>query len=709
MIDRLQMLVLIAFRNLRASPINLIIGALILGGTFTFVVLGSLLDSINDSMSRSVIGSLAGNAQIYSAASKDELALYGAMGNDPDLKNVDHFSMVKAELEKVENVRRVVPMGASLALVTSGNIVDIALEKLRNLYKAREGQPTDQALSKLSKEQINAAIKNEESHVRQIIKVLQGDAEKAMKDLVDEKSIDPDVVSALQRVSSDAFWESFGDDPFGSLEFLENKVAPQVSDAQMLPLRYVGTDLDAFQVSFDRMQIIKGTPVPKGHRGFLLANFFYEDQMKLKNARRFDKIKEYKDAGRTIANDAELTRFVKENASQTRDIILQLDAVGTQTVIEKLQKLLGSQEKEVATLLSAFFQTNDANFNERYDFFYKEIAPMLELYRVRVGDTMTIRAFSRSGYVHAVNVKVYGTFGFTGLENSPLAGSTNLIDMMSFRDLFGYLTADRLAELKQIQKDTGAKTVTRENAEADLFGGDGDVVTEAAAGTIDTDAQLTHESRKYRTEDLLNRVYTQSEIDDGVVLNAAIMMNDPSRTQETIDRINEVSGSHNLGIKAVGWAAASGFLGKMIGVFSVLLLIGAGFIVVIAIIIIFGAMVMATIQRTQMIGTMRAIGAQRGFVQAMVLLESVVLGVVFGGAGIALAIAFMTILKRVGIAAPNDISYFFFSGPRLYPHVNVSNLVIAFVLVQAVTLVSTLLPSAMASRISPLRAMQADE
>lgn len=709
MIDRLQMLVLIAFRNLRASPINLIIGALILGGTFTFVVLGSLLDSINDSMSRSVIGSLAGNAQIYSAASKDELALYGAMGNDPDLKNVEHFSLVKAELEKVENVRRVVPMGASLALVTSGNIVDIALEKLRNLYKAREGQPTDPALSKLSKEQINAAIKNEESHVRQIIKVLQGDAEKAMKDLIDEKSIDPDVVGALQRVSSDAFWASFGDDPFGSLEFLENKVAPQVSDAQMLPLRYVGTDLDAFQVSFDRMQIIKGTPVPKGHRGFLLANFFYEDQMKLKNARRLDKIKEYKDAGRTIANDAELTRFVKENASQTRDIILQLDAVGTQTVIEKLQKLLDSREKEVAALLTAFFQTNDANFNERYDFFYKEIAPMLELYRVRVGDTMTIRAFSRSGYVHAVNVKVYGTFGFTGLENSPLAGSTNLIDMMSFRDLFGYLTADRLAELKQIQKDTGAKTVTRENAEADLFGGDGDVVTEAAASTIDTDAQLTHESRKYRTEDLLNRVYTQSEIDDGVVLNAAIMMNDPSRTQETIDRINEVSGSHNLGIKAVGWAAASGFLGKMIGVFSVLLLIGAGFIVVIAIIIIFGAMVMATIQRTQMIGTMRAIGAQRGFVQAMVLLESVVLGVVFGGAGIALAVAFMTLLKRVGIAAPNDISYFFFSGPRLYPHVNVSNLVIAFVLVQAVTLVSTLLPSAMASRISPLRAMQADE
>ena len=38
-----------------------------------------------------------------------------------------------------------------------------------------------------------------------------------------------------------------------------------------------------------------------------------------------------------------------------------------------------------------------------------------------------------------------------------------------------------------------------------------------------------------------------------------------------------------------------------------------------------------------------------------------------------------------------------------------SNLVVAFVLVLIVTLISTLIPALMASRISPLRAMQADE
>lgn len=703
------MLVLIAMRNLRASAINLIIGALILGGTFVFVVIGALLDSVNESMARSVIGSLAGHAQIYSSASKDELALYGAMGGDPDLKAVTDFPAIKAELEQLENVQQVVPMGASNALISSGNIVDLTLEKLRNLYKARDGQATELALKTLSRSEIDAAIVSETAHMRQIIKVLQGDAEKAMKDMLDEKSLDPETVSTLSTVAGDAFWSSFAQDPYNSLEFLENKVAPQVSDAQLMFLRYVGTDLDAFSQSFDRMQIIDGTQVPKSQRGFLIAKFFYEDQMKLKNARRLDKIDEALAAGRTIEKDDELKRFVRENASQTRDIVLQLDATATTVAISKLQTFLKSHEPDLATLLGQFFDTTDLNFKERYAFFYQALAPMLELYRVRIGDSLTIKAFSRSGYVHAVNVKVYGTFAFKGLEKSPLAGTTNLMDLMSFRDLFGYLTADRVKELQAIQRETGAKTVTRENAEADLFGGDSNVVADATASVIDTDHELSGESKKYRTQDLLNRVYTQTEIDDGVVLNAAVMLKDPSRTDETIERINALSTQKGWGIKAVGWQDAAGFLGKIIGVFRVLLTIGVVFIVLIAIIVIFGAMVMATIQRTQTIGTLRAIGAQRGFVLSMVLIESILLGVAFGGAGIVVSTIFMTMWHGVGIAAPNDVAYFFFSGPRLYPDYAPANLALAFGAVLAVTLLSTVIPALMASRISPLRAMQSDE
>ncbi|MER2566005.1 MAG: FtsX-like permease family protein [Myxococcaceae bacterium] len=706
--SRLGMLIQIAWRNLLASPINLIIGGLILAGTFLFVVVGGLLDSLNEAMARSVVGSVAGHIQIYSSKSKDELSLYGGMGGDPDLSAVTEFPRIKQALEQIDNVKEVVPMGSSGALITAGNIVDITLEKLRNLYKARDGQFDDPRLKGLSKEEIETRISSTRRHVRQIIRVLESDQKKSQA-ILREQAVDTDVVAALERVSQDAFWDDFEKDTWGSLEFLENKIAPQVTDAQLMFLRYLGTDLDRFQVSFDRMQIIDGTPVPKGQRGFLIAKLFYEDQMKLKNARRLDKLRDAKANGRLIANDDELKRLVKENRSQTRDIVLQFDDLKTAEATKKLQAELKSTEGDLSTLLSTFFDTTDDNFEQRYQFFYKELAPMVELYKVRVGDTLTIKAFSRGGAIQAVNVKVYGTFAFTGLEKSPLAGNTSLMDLMSFRDLYGYLTADKKEELAQLQKDTGARTISRESAEDALFGEGNTVVAEATAGIIDEEKTFTGVGRRLREDDLVKRVYSDAEINGGVVLNAAVTVKDPKRLAQTIDAINKASEEQKLEIKAISWQQASGILGQIITFFRGVLLLAVFFIFGIAMVIINNAMMMATLQRTQMIGTMRAIGAQRSLILTMVLAESVVLGVLFGGVGILLGSAVMSWLHARGIPAPNDVAYFFFSGPKLLPELNTGNLVVALVIILLVTLLSTLFPAVIATRVSPLRAMQADE
>jgi ABC-type lipoprotein release transport system permease subunit len=110
-----------------------------------------------------------------------------------------------------------------------------------------------------------------------------------------------------------------------------------------------------------------------------------------------------------------------------------------------------------------------------------------------------------------------------------------------------------------------------------------------------------------------------------------------------------------------------------------------------------------------MFGTLRAIGAQKTTVMSMVLIESVVLGVLFGGAGMGLGALLLAWLHRAGIAAPNDVAYFLFSGPRLLPDLSLRSLVVALVLILFVTIVSTLFPAVLATRVSPLQAMQSDE
>jgi ABC-type lipoprotein release transport system permease subunit len=710
-----------AFRNLFASRLKtIIVGGIIFFGGLLVVAGNSLLDSLVASMSRSVIGSVAGHIQVYNARSKDKLEVMGRMMmGDPDLSQLDDFAKVRASLLKVPNVKSVVPMGISGALVTSGNTIDLALEKLRNAVKARVAAKTEAERAKAE-----AQVASEKGHVRQIVSVLQGDLKNA-KAVMDEKTIDPADVEAVNRAASDAFWNDFDKSPFDGLEFLENRIASQAADADLLFLNYVGTDFQAFQKSFDRMKVVEGTTVPPGKRGFLFAKQVYEEQLKLKAARRLDKIKEgIESEGETIATDPDLKRMVRENTSQVREILLQLDATKTADFRAKLQRELGSQEADVGKLLAAFFQTDDQNFLGRYDFFYKELAPSLELYRVRIGDVLTIKAFTRSGYVQSVNVPVYGTFEFQGLEKSTLAGALNLMDMVSFRELYGFMSGEKLAEIQALQKAAGAHDVSRENAEAELFGSKSDSAASGQPGkesprriqatTTPGVAPVMRDlgeslGGKLQREEARSRVFPADEVERGVVLNAAVILKDPKKIKETMAAIEAQGKEDGLTLKAIDWQAAAGLIGQFVNVIRIVLYVAILIIFLIALVIINNALVMATLERVKEIGTLRAIGAQRRFILAMLVVESIVVGLIFGGLGACLGAVIVSIVGKIGIPAKSDVWFFFFSGPRLYPFIGTSNIIAAFAIVLLVSAFSSFYPAWIAMRVTPRQAMQEEE
>jgi ABC-type lipoprotein release transport system permease subunit len=251
--------------------------------------------------------------------------------------------------------------------------------------------------------------------------------------------------------------------------------------------------------------------------------------------------------------------------------------------------------------------------------------------------------------------------------------------------------------------------VAREQAEEELFGGGNAVAGEAVQGELELDEDDAGMGKKLLREDLVQRVYSQQEIDRGMVLNAALFLEDPSKAAAVIDDINARSEAQGLGLRAVSWQQASGLIGQLVLFARGVLYLALVIFFVIALVVINNAMMMATLQRVREIGTMRAIGAQRGFVLSMVLLETLALGVVFGAMGAGLGSALVTWLGRVGIPARNDQLYFFFSGPRLLPSVSLGNVVAAFLAVLAVSAISTLYPALVATRVSPVKAMGQDE
>ena len=708
MLSTVLVLFQIAFRNLFASRLKtLIVGGIVFTGALIVTVGGSMLDSVVSGMSRSIIGTLSGDIQIYSAKSKEDLALFGTMGGtDANLEQLDDFEKIRKVVEAVPNVTRVVPMGISGAIVTSGNTIDRVLEKLRaGVRKLVAGDKSNEVV---------AQIQSQKDHVRQIIAVLQAE-QKNSAAILDSSKVtqeDRDNQAALLRAASPEFWNQFDSDPLNSLEFLENRIAPQSTDADLLYLRYVGTDMEAFKKSFDRFRILEGEAIPQGHRGFLFSKFFYEDRLKLKTARRLDQIHTaLTEKGQTIATDVDLTRMVRENTRQVREILLQLDAASTTTMRERLQKELNSQEPDLGKLLESFFATTDETFTERYAFFYAQLAPLLELYRIHVGDLLTIKAFTKTGYSRSVNLRVYGTFEFDGLDKSPLAGAVNVMDMVSFRDLYGFLTADGQIEVDKLKAASGGKDVDRAKAEDQLFGDDSGEVVAKTIGDMPADAmpELSGPIAKLHREDLSARLYDPAEAERGVVLNAAVILRDHKQLEKTMKDIEAAARQNGLDLKAVSWRDSAGLIGSLVLVFQVVLFIAVLVIFLVALVIINNALVMATLERVREVGTLRAVGAQRTFILGMLLIEAATIGLVFGGLGAGLGCVIILVLGVRGIPAKTDVMNFFFSGPNLHPTLNIGYVLAAMAVVLLVSTLSSIYPAWLAMRISPRQAMGADE
>jgi ABC-type lipoprotein release transport system permease subunit len=157
------------------------------------------------------------------------------------------------------------------------------------------------------------------------------------------------------------------------------------------------------------------------------------------------------------------------------------------------------------------------------------------------------------------------------------------------------------------------------------------------------------------------------------------------------------------------WATASGFLGQFIGFFRLLLVALLAAFAFFSLIVVTIGVTIATLQRTSTIGTMRAIGAQREFVIALVVTETLVLSVAFGLLGSALGCGAVAWMHSSGIPAFRDELYFFFSGPVLRPEITASSIVTSVIATMVVSLLAVLFPVILATRVSPLVAMQSSE
>ena len=311
---------------------------------------------------------------------------------------------------------------------------------------------------------------------------------------------------------------------------------------------------------------------------------------------------------------------------------------------------------------------------------------------VQVGDEIQIAVTNDAG-TKIRSLSISGIFNFKTTA-APQLGFMSLIDLTTSQGLFS-LNVDTSVSAELSADD---QALIGETSESDLFGGglfEDAVTNESDAASIE--AELLSSLQVNRpTPNQTSQKY-----------HFVIVQLTPGADVKSAQRqLQQWIKQQNLEWKVGDWEQAAGFTAQMASSVGWVL---NGFMVLIAavsIIIIMNTLVISVTERIVEIGTMRAMGAQKSLVRRLILLETLVLAIAAGVAGITMAVIITGILGNTGITPPNAFFALIFGGEQLYPGLSFDAVASALGMMVVAALVASLYPLSIALKVSPVTAMQ---
>jgi ABC-type lipoprotein release transport system permease subunit len=180
---------------------------------------------------------------------------------------------------------------------------------------------------------------------------------------------------------------------------------------------------------------------------------------------------------------------------------------------------------------------------------------------------------------------------------------------------------------------------------------------------------------------------------------------DPRETAKSLEKEYAEAGSR---LRVLDWRHTAGF--SALYVYWVRIIFNVGFFIALfgGMLIIINALVISVIERTGEIGTMRALGASRGFVRKLFLTETMILMLAYGLAGIAIGGAASYALGRGGLRISNDFLATLFGSHTLEPALTAWGALYHIAIAAFIGAVGWIYPVHLALRIQPIRAIASE-
>jgi len=310
-----------------------------------------------------------------------------------------------------------------------------------------------------------------------------------------------------------------------------------------------------------------------------------------------------------------------------------------------------------------------------------------------VGDKITLGGFGSVG-TKLREAEIAGFFRFR--RNSEQLERISLVDAGTLRSLKGMT-----ASATSAAEGTDGATALPEISEEDLFADSDNLVAAdpmpsatGSTGNLETILGDTSVRSQYSSVDPDAWNFLLVRLSDGKHYDAA---------KKTIDAEIMRTGAEAA---VSDWQWGAGMVASLVVGIQLIFNIIIFIILVVAVIIIMNTLVISVTERIPEIGTIRAIGGSRNFVRSMITWETLTISVVSGLAGVGIGAVLIAVINLIGIESSNMFLTVLFGGATLHPELSLQSVLWSLVSTVCIGVLSSLYPTAVALKISPVRAMQ---
>ncbi len=185
-----------------------------------------------------------------------------------------------------------------------------------------------------------------------------------------------------------------------------------------------------------------------------------------------------------------------------------------------------------------------------------------------------------------------------------------------------------------------------------------------------------------------------------------VKLQDGSSFDKVIRKLNRKFKKMKWPVQATDWRHAAGSTALYLYWMRIIFNIGISIVLFAGFIIVNNTLVINVLDRSQEIGTLRAIGTRKRFISLQCMAETFIMTLTSGVIGVLLGILACHFITKAGIILQNSFLIQLFGGQALRIIVTPGNVFKMFVLVIALGLAGWIYPVINAVRVSPVRAMQ---